>query len=242
MAIRFVTRYNQGVKSLNSYLREFAGKTLLAIFPHPDDEAYTSGGVLQVAKSLGLTTRVIFLTGGLVEKAPQKLKETTVSLKILGNGLSVFWDFPYGSLHKTISKWVPKLENEIEKINPAIVLTFDLSGITGNADHITSSVVVLSVIKKKKTILLWRVPDEQEKSYFKQNEALVFAEKPTHKLTMSFGQSLKKISAIFAYRTHLVGFVYRLHILDWFLFNHRELYHLVDIKKKYPYKIKITRN
>lgn len=235
------------MKDLSKWLTKFKGKNMLLVFPHPDDEAYVSGGLLQIAQKLSIKTKLICLTKGgrgilptnKVEAKNLKdlrEKELKSACSILGVDEMILWDYPDANLIKVKNNWIKILKQEINKSNASIVVTFDYSGITGHPDHLVVSKEVFEYLKgiKAKPELLLRVPDEQELKYFKENKAINFAQKPTHKLEYSISVSLNKIKAIFAHKSQLTSKLFALQILEWFLFDHKELYHLVDYKIKYP--------
>lgn len=209
----------------------------MLVFPHPDDEAYVAGGLLQLAQNLGITTKLICLTKGAFAKNVQA-RELEKACKILDVDELTTWDFTELQLREEKRKWLKRLAEEIAKSKAEIIVTFDHSGITGHPDHIIVSkeVLALAAKMKKKPLLLWRVPDMQEYRYFQDNNALVFAENATHTVSYGMAESLKKIKAIFAHASKMKSFLYRLQILEWFLFDHKELYYKVDFNRKYPYK------
>ncbi len=232
------------VRNLQTLLKNKS--KLLAVFPHPDDESFTSAGLFQMAQEFGVNTSLITLTKGENGENSDTLgnlkkireKELSAAAKILGIDNVDLWNFPDTGLRETKKSWVTKLKNEISSKKPDIILTFDHSGITGHPDHIVVSVEVLAIIKsmKKKPLLLWRVPDNEEKIYFKDNHALAFASKPNYFLDLNFFQSLKKILAVFTHKSQMKNFAFKLHILEWFLFDHKELYINVDLKKPFTHR------
>lgn len=223
---------------------------MLLILPHPDDAAYVSGGLIQIAQKYSIKTKLICLTIGgrrilpKDNKSASKLKdirekELEKANKFLGLDDLTLWDLEDGNLIKTKSDWLSKLNREIENSKPSLIVTFDHSGITGHPDHLVVSKVVFDLTKKfkNKPNLLLRVPDTQEINYFKDNKAINFAQRPNQKLEYSFGISLNKIKAILAHKSQIKNLLFALQILEWYLFDHQELYHLVDYKKKYPVEL-----
>lgn len=220
------------------------------IFPHPDDEAYVSGGLLRSAEKYSVNTKLICLTKGgrgLLPKDPslaKKLKnirsdELKRSSEILGIDELILWDYPDGCLYENKTLWSDKLKKEIIKSKASLIVTFDPSGITGHPDHLITSKEIFDTVKSmdEKPQILFRVPDKQEKNYFKNNQVMPFALKKTHELSYPFSVSIKKIKAIFAHKSQLKNFLFKLQILEWFLFDNKEYYHLLNHKKSYPYKI-----
>lgn len=234
------------MENLHKFLVSNKVKNLLAIFAHPDDESFVSGGLFQELQKLNIYATLICLTKGgrgLNSYKRGNLKEIRTSelkkaVKILGIDNVMLWDFPDAGLRTNKDKWISLLEDVIEKTKPDLILTFDPSGITGHPDHIVTCIETLELVKKLKTppTLIWRVPDEQERYYFKTNKALAFAEKPNLILRYGFGESLNKIKAIYSHVSQMKGFAFRLQILEWFLFDNKEYYFKVDLRQKYKYK------
>ncbi|KKQ25909.1 MAG: hypothetical protein US62_C0042G0009 [Candidatus Woesebacteria bacterium GW2011_GWA1_37_8] len=52
------------MKDFKSELNKIKGKTLMVIFPHPDDESMMTGGLLSTAHKLGIRTVVVTITKG----------------------------------------------------------------------------------------------------------------------------------------------------------------------------------
>ena len=231
---------------LHVLLKKTFVKKLLAVFPHPDDESFCVGGLFQLAQDNDIKTTLITLTKG--ERGNNSLgggnlknirtKELELAAEILGIDELLSWDFPDLNLKDTKKLWSEKLKNEIDQLKPDIIVTFDHSGITGHPDHIIVSTEVLSIVREMtvKPTLLWRTPDEQEKHYFKDNTAITFASGPTHILNYGLGQALNKIKAIYSHASQMKSFRFKIQILEWFLFDHKELYCKVDLSKKYDYR------
>ncbi len=227
--------------NLIEFLKNLKNKKMLLIFPHPDDEAYVSGGLLQVAQELSIHTKLICLTKGGRGLLPKnrikaklikdiRIKELERACEILGVDEKTVWDYPDGGLYSEVNKWLPELKKEIDKFEPSILVTFDPSGITGHPDHLVVNHKVTEYIFSldKRPILFLRVPDKQEYGFFKNNKQLSIASKPTHELNYSFKISINKIKAILAHKSQIKSLFFKLHIFEWLLFDHKELYHLVD--------------
>ena len=231
------------MQDFKDYVSENSKKRLLTIFCHPDDESFVAGGLFQEAAFLGLETHLVCLTGGESGKNSYKggdLKkirsgEFEKACKLLGIENYFLWNFPDAHLQTSVAAWLPEVEKLINKLSPDIVVTFDFSGITGHPDHIASCREILDLVKKqkRKIDLLWRVPDEYEVKFFKDNDALKFASKANLKVSCGLTQSYKKIKSIYAHKSQMPNFAFKLHILEWCLFDHKELYYKVDLTKKY---------
>lgn len=215
-------------------------KKLLAIFPHPDDESFVAGGLFQKTNKFNISTKLITLT----KAGTDRHSELKKAAKILGIDDITVWNFPEGNLAKNTS-WVKKISAEIKLFKPEIILTFDPSGITGHPDHIVTCLEVFRIVKgmEKRPNLLWRVPDDSERKFFSNNPSIKFAKYPSHALDYNLFIALKKIKAIYSYKTRMKNFGFKLQILEWYLFDHREYYHQVDFDKEktLDYKVKSKR-
>lgn len=234
------------MEDLNKLLKTFHGKTLLAIFPHPDDESYVTGGLLQIAKKFELNTKLICLTkGGDDENSKEKniteirADELYKASDILGIDKVYLWDYLNSNLKSSSSSWTKKVKSYLIETKPDIVVTFDYSGVTGHIDHITTCHEILKIVRKlsKKPLLLWRVPDRNEEKYFKENKALMYASEANHILKYGIFQSINKIRAIFSHKSQAKGLGFRLQIVEQLLFDTKELYYKVDLKKTFKHKL-----
>ncbi len=234
------------MNNLKKLLKEYKGKVLLAIFPHPDDESFVAGGLFQVAREFGIKTIYLCLTKGerginslgsqnLIKTREKELKK---AVKILKIDKLIQKGFTDSRLREEKSKWVKVVKDTITKEKPDLVLTFDHSGITGHPDHVVSCHEILNIIRsvENKPILLWRIPDKQEKDYFRLNKALIHASRANFVLNFGLMHAINKIKAIFSHQSQMKGFRFKLQIFEWFLFNHQELYYKVDLRKKYKYR------
>ncbi|MFW5702976.1 MAG: PIG-L deacetylase family protein [Candidatus Dojkabacteria bacterium] len=139
-------------------LKQFEGKRVASIFPHPDDETMSAGGLLSSLAQLKETdVKILSLTHGekgdellkLPERTLAKLRagELRDAAEILGVDPSnvCLWDYPDGKLdeHQT------QLEREIKQYikDEAIdyVITYERSGLYGHIDHVVASRVIANL-------------------------------------------------------------------------------------------------
>lgn len=223
------------MRLLKKYLSKNKGRIMLIIFPHLDDESFVTGGFIQSLVKNNIEIKLISLTEGASDdNYKDRKKEFISALRILGVKDYEIWKNIEGNLNKSADNWGLKLKSVIEKIKPFCVISFDPSGITGNGDHILSSFIVLKIIKelkKEKPDLLWRISNKEEKKYFFNDKMPTIDKNPTFIYKLSIFESIKKISAIFSYKSQLRNMFFRLRIFDWYLFDHKEPYYLVDKEK-----------
>lgn len=126
-------------------------KRLLAVFAHPDDESFSSGGTLAKYAAKGFEVYLVTATKGeagqwsdVVRKERElwqiREKELLKAVKILGIKQVEFLGFIDGKINNEL---VPQLTEAIaqkmREIRPQVVLTFDSSGVSGHLDHIAVS-------------------------------------------------------------------------------------------------------
>lgn len=127
---------------------------LLAIFAHPDDESFSSGGVLALAAAQGHPVHLVCATDGDMgggegarEIDPDLRRgELRRATEALGISPPVFlgyrdsgmegWEKPAGCLALADpSEVTARLVSTIRELRPAVVLTFDPGGVYGHPDH-----------------------------------------------------------------------------------------------------------
>ena len=136
-------------------------KTLLAIYAHPDDEAFGTGGTLTRYAAAGHKVHLICATRGEsgkitdpeiaadTDKATLREGELQASCEAMGINMPVFLDYHDSGRQERTRFDDPKalmnvdeldleqtLLTHIADIKPDIILTFDPHGIYGHIDHI----------------------------------------------------------------------------------------------------------
>jgi N-acetylglucosamine malate deacetylase 2 len=234
------------MRNILNIIKRNKGKTLLAVFPHPDDESFTAGGLFQRAIKEGVKVKLICLTKGASglnsygsgDLKALREKEFTAACVFLGITDYDLYDYPDAKLKQISEVWMEVVKKEIKKEKPAIVLTFDHSGITGHPDHIATSVEIHKYIKRMrvKPALFWRSPDSQEAERFRENKAIGYASTPNYRYDLSFKEALVKMLAIFSHKSQMQDFNFRMNIMQMILLKRYEHFHKVDFKSKYPFK------
>lgn len=134
--------------------RQKSKKTLVAIFAHPDDEAFgPAGTIAKLAKThdvyLICATRGEAGMGPTEKLAQVRSKELRTSAKILGVKKVYFLGFTDGSLSNNLyHKIASKVEKIFKDLEPETIITHEPKGISGHIDHITISMVTTYVFKK----------------------------------------------------------------------------------------------
>jgi LmbE family N-acetylglucosaminyl deacetylase len=151
--------------------------TILGIWAHPDDESWSSAGLMKMASLNGQKVGIITATKGDAgqtadeQKWPQKElanireKELSDCLCHIGD-IEQFWlDYEDGKLAESDGK---KAVSEIVRIlkvfKPDTVITFEPNGITGHDDHKTiSDWTTLAMQQYDKNTLLLHAVESLEK-------------------------------------------------------------------------------
>jgi LmbE family N-acetylglucosaminyl deacetylase len=190
---------------------------ILVLFPHADDEAITCGGFLKRLSKEGSAVTLVLLTKG--EKGPQatrngnlkelRTREAQAVATILGVSKLIQEDFGDGELCTKRQELAAFIATMIEREKPNLLITYDLAGFYGHADHITCSEIVTELRKTRfPEVALWyatfpqrilariKVPDDLAiNPSFREKQAL-----PTHKLFIGTSV-LPKIKAWYTYKS-----------------------------------------
>jgi LmbE family N-acetylglucosaminyl deacetylase len=133
--------------SSNPFDADFAGMTLLAVWAHPDDEAYLGAGLMSSVASSG--GRVVCATASLGEQGiddpsacpphelgPIRRVELERSLAILGAEAPVVLGYADGGCAQIPDRvGASRVTSLIEEFRPDLVLSFGPDGVTGHPDH-----------------------------------------------------------------------------------------------------------
>jgi N-acetylglucosamine malate deacetylase 2 len=133
-------------------------KPVVGVFAHPDDEAFGPSGTLAKFASEGRDVYIICVTrGDAGENHSDKgdnLKdireqELEASAKELGVKDVIFLDFKDGTLSNNLYHEVAdKLQGQLKKIEPEIIITIENRGASGHLDHIAVSFITTFVFNK----------------------------------------------------------------------------------------------
>jgi N-acetyl-1-D-myo-inositol-2-amino-2-deoxy-alpha-D-glucopyranoside deacetylase len=125
-----------------SAAEDSAAPSLLAVFAHPDDESIACGGLIARCADLGVHVTLLCATRGenrsgvrdehLLELRPRELSEAA---RVLGASDVILLDYRDGFL-----PWADdlqaRLEAEIRRLRPAVVITFGNDGLYWHPDHV----------------------------------------------------------------------------------------------------------
>ena len=136
---------------------DLRGRSLLAVFAHPDDESIASGGLLAWCAHLGADVALLCMTRGergigtgAGDIGRTRGRELEAAARALGIGTVTLLDHEDGMLPWLSSDTLRvAIERAIRARNPDVVLTFDADGLYWHSDHIavheltTAAVVAL---------------------------------------------------------------------------------------------------
>jgi LmbE family N-acetylglucosaminyl deacetylase len=155
-------------------------RPLLAIFAHPDDEAFgPSGSLAKFAQEREVY--LVCVTNGdagqnatslTVELGEIRKKELLQSAEILGIKQVIFLGYKDGSLSNNLYHEVAaKIEQLVEELQPEALLTFDHQGISGHLDHIFVSLVSTFIYRKSSLVKKLYLYGEREESLQKMRDS-----------------------------------------------------------------------
>jgi LmbE family N-acetylglucosaminyl deacetylase len=200
------------VKTINPHF-----KKILAIYPHPDDEVFTVGGLVNRMSLDGVSTNLLCLTKGenYSQNPSQEIKdirskELQKSVKYLQFENVTHLDLGDGKLSANREETKSAIESHIEKLQPDLIITYDLSGFYGHPDHIAAAEIVTEICKKKH-LKIWystmpskvmkkiAVPDHmaEDKEYAKKRTT------PTLKVYTGLVGSFRKIQALASHKSQV---------------------------------------
>ncbi|MDO8487353.1 MAG: PIG-L deacetylase family protein [Candidatus Curtissbacteria bacterium] len=153
-----------------------ARKTIVAVFAHPDDEAFgPSGTIAKFTKTHDVY--LLCATKGEAGKdfgnhknlAKARVNELKKSAKILGVKKIYFLGFIDGTLSNSLyHALAKKIENHLKRLKPETVITTEPRGVSGHIDHITVSMTTSFACRKLpfvKTILYHCITDKMRSGF-----------------------------------------------------------------------------
>jgi LmbE family N-acetylglucosaminyl deacetylase len=143
---------------------DLRGRSLLAVFAHPDDESLACGGLLAWCAQLGARVSLLCVTHGEDgEHGPEsgsqpvlgeiRAQELQAAARVLGISDLIVLDYPDGMLPWVDpAALVADIRDTIRRIRPDVVITFGEDGLYWHPDHIaihertTAAVAALAAI------------------------------------------------------------------------------------------------
>lgn len=215
----FIVSNDLGVPTLN--LAKF--KRVLIIFPHPDDEVLSCGGLIRELHAQDSQSTVVILTKGEKGTPDASLKDSLKEIRtaeaykatqILGVTKVIHKDFGDGELSNRPQSLIKYLSVLLQKENPDLIITYDQSGLYGHPDHIILSQLVTLIWQKtgrkgklwyssmpKRLMKLLHLPEHMANNPLFRSKR----KQPSHKVAIGWNW-LVKTKALKAYTSQLTGF------------------------------------
>lgn len=138
-------------------------KRLLAIFAHPDDEVFRCGGTLAMLAQRGVEVHLLTFTSGQAgscgeppicrkeELGTVRTAELRCSCRVMGIPSPVILDYEDGRLAEVeAEEGIAVIAAQIKAIQPQILLTWPLDGLSGHPDHAAVSRWTLAAYQQAK--------------------------------------------------------------------------------------------
>lgn len=151
---------------------EIIGKKIVCTFAHPDDEAFgPSGTIAKLAKDNDVyilcATRGEALINTEQNLGDVRSDELIKSAKILGVKGVEFMGFIDGELSNNLyHQLATKIEKMIKELEPDILITFEMRGVSGHIDHVVVSMATRFVFEKSNISELWYYCEREEARNF----------------------------------------------------------------------------
>jgi LmbE family N-acetylglucosaminyl deacetylase len=141
-------------------MKTFLGKRILVLTAHPDDESYSASGTILKNRQMGRETFLITATLGEKGKAHLKekisdtklkairKKELMSAAKYLGIKKVFILGLGDGKLKGQQQLFFSKALKIAKKIQPELILSFGIDGISGHLDHVATGRVAALLSRK----------------------------------------------------------------------------------------------
>lgn len=232
------------MENIDKFLVKLKKKKALVVFPHPDDESVMAGGLIQRLISNGFKVTVLSLTEGESGKihingrgrSVREIRSYEFAKAMAELRVSdwVMWNFEDGKMRYR-QDWKKRLKNFIKQMNFGLIVSYDMSGISGHPDHISLSRELLTLSRQNKFALLWVSFLGHMREVVVSNKVEAYVSVPGFEINLSLRESWRKWRAAFSHKSQaLQGF---LRYPWWILVfvARREWYCLAVKNKKYRY-------
>ncbi|MBP7928150.1 PIG-L family deacetylase [Patescibacteria group bacterium] len=192
---------------------------MLFVYPHPDDETYFAGGLIQHAIKKAEETVVVCLTKGEASTlnftnnkeaalSDIRSREFVEVMKIFSVKNYELGSFRDGGLKNSETQVYDYLKQLVEKYKPSHLITFEPHGVYGHPDHIALSNCVKSLCNRLNIKLIYTTVS---KNYRSNESSLQMAEdpekviplEPNARLMLTPQELITKIKALKAYKSQI---------------------------------------
>lgn len=228
-------------------ISDFKSKKVLIVFPHPDDDTFTIGGLLQLFEQNNVEYNVLTLTKGGAGKSCIDLEGKNISevregeyrkaLNQMRLKLSHFHllDFEDGKLIETTTEIENFLAMYMDNVKPDILITYDNSGMTGHPDHIIISKILFELAKSKDVDLYFFAVNFLEKLYNMSSKTKDNFQKITDQIAVPFNFRVNQYKALLDHKSQFGTLKYRIIFLMFLLFR-SDSFHKVDFTREYKFR------
>jgi LmbE family N-acetylglucosaminyl deacetylase len=131
-------------------------KKVIVVFPHADDEAFTSGGTITELVKNGSDVTMVVMTKGergtsdahIDESlADIRVKEAENAAKAYGVQHLIQRNFPDNGMEDHKEEVKDDLKKIMDDIQPDLIITYDLAGLYGHPDHIVVSEAITELVQ-----------------------------------------------------------------------------------------------
>ncbi|MCA9397940.1 PIG-L family deacetylase, partial [candidate division WWE3 bacterium] len=217
--IAFLKGFDHKVKTID--LPAF--KNILVIYPHPDDEVLTVGGLVQLFRDMNANTTFYIATKGengtpTAEYDESLAERRAAEMRAVGNILNtntvIVDDFKDGGLNKQVEEIRTRVSQIMSEVVPDLVITYDQSGMYGHEDHIILSKITTDIIKDtfpETTLWYASLPEKMyaaislPEHMAKDNEFRNKRMRPTHKIWVG-SKIMNKVKSVYAHKSQYESF------------------------------------
>lgn len=145
--------------------------TLLAVFAHPDDESFRSGGTLALLAEQGVRVQLLTATRGeagsrgepalcTAEELPNvRENELRCACQALGILPPILLDYEDGRLPEADPEpIISQIQTKAREISAQVMLSFGSAGISGHPDHITIGRLAAEAFHRTETLDAFYTP------------------------------------------------------------------------------------
>lgn len=166
-------------------MENIVGKTIVAVFAHPDDETFGPGGTLHKLTKNNTVYTICATDGGAGENNSDdhthsisdiRHAELTRASKVLGVKEVFFLGFKDGTLNNNQYHVIADaVETKLQELNADIVITFEPKGVSGHLDHIAMAMITSFVIHKVESVQeLWYYGNLKERAELRKDYFVYF--------------------------------------------------------------------
>jgi LmbE family N-acetylglucosaminyl deacetylase len=192
-------------------------KNVLLVYPHPDDETLSCGGLVYRLKQNNAKVTLLTLTKGEAyshnpsnEIKIRRSNELLKAVEFLKIDELIHLDLGDGKLFENRNETDASIRQVVDKLQPDLIITFDPSGMYGHPDHVLGCEVVTEICKEKKINLWYNTLPKKLLSKINVPEDIPIHDKfherqtlPTFRVNVGIVGILRKVKAIYCHESQL---------------------------------------